>query len=233
MSSRHPAGLLSDGAQPEGDDVTIDDGIREATAAERREQVALYGSLTDEQWNAPSLCAGWRVREVLAHTTMPFRYSTGRVLRGMLRARGSFDRFADRAAHHDATSMSPAELVTSLRDNVDTEWSPPGGGPLGALSHDVIHGLDVSVALGLDDRHASPERCALVLSGLRPKQLRLFGVDLTGVRLRATDADWSYGDGEVVEGRAQDLLVAVCGRRQPAGRLSGPAAERLSAGSPG
>ncbi|MBM7807537.1 uncharacterized protein (TIGR03083 family) [Geodermatophilus bullaregiensis] len=213
--------------------MTTDDGIRAATADERRAQVALYGSLTDEQWDAPSLCAGWRVREVLAHTTMPFRYSTGRVLRGMVRARGSFDRFADRAARRDAVELTPADLLTSLRDNVDFQWSPPGGGPLGALSHDVIHGLDTSAALGLDDRYASPERCALVLSGLQPRQLRFFGVDLTGVRLRAVDADWSYGDGEVVEGRAQDLLLTVCGRRQRAGRLRGPAAGRLAAGSPG
>ena len=125
-----------------------------------------------------------------------------------------------------------AELLASLRENVDTQWSPPGGGPLGALSHDVIHGLDATAALGIDDRHASPERCALVLSRLRPEQLRLFGVDLTGVRLQATDADWSSGSGDVVEGRAQDLLLAVCGRRQPAGRLTGAAADRLAAGSP-
>jgi uncharacterized protein (TIGR03083 family) len=211
--------------------VTTDDGIRAATADERRAQVAMYDSLDEAQWEALSLCSGWRVKEVLAHTTMPFRYSTGAVLRGMVRARGSFDRFADRAARRDAGELSTTELVASLRDNVDFQWSPPGGGPLGALSHDVIHGLDVSAALGLDDRHASPERCALVLSGLRPKQLRLFGVDLAGVRLRATDADWSYGEGEVVEGRAQDLLLAVCGRRQPAGRLTGAAADRLAAGS--
>ncbi|WP_204264604.1 maleylpyruvate isomerase family mycothiol-dependent enzyme [Geodermatophilus normandii] len=213
--------------------MTTDEEIRAATAAERREHLALFGSLTDEQWDATSLCSGWRAKEVLAHTTMPFRYSTGAVLRGMLRARGSFDRFADRAARRDAAELSTDELLTSLRDNVDFEWSPPGGGPLGALSHDVIHGLDVSAALGLDDRHASPERCAFVLSGLRPKQLSLFRVDLTGVRLRATDADWSYGEGEVVEGRAQDLLLAVCGRRQPPGRLTGRAADRLAAGSAG
>ncbi len=213
--------------------MTTDEGIRAATADERRAQVAMYGSLTDGQWNATSLCSGWRVKEVLAHTTMPFRYSAGRVVRGVLAARGSFDRFADRAARRDAAELSTGELQASLRDNVGFDWSPPGGGPLGALSHDVIHGLDVSAALGIDDRHASPERCALVLSGLRPKQLRLFGVDLTGVRLQATDADWSHGDGEVVEGRAQDLLLAVCGRRQPAGRLTGAAADRLAAGSRG
>jgi uncharacterized protein (TIGR03083 family) len=212
--------------------VTTDERIRAATAEERRAQVEVYESLGDAQWDAPSLCSGWRVREVLAHTTMPFRYSGGRVLRGVLAARGSFDRFADRAARRDAAELRVAELLASLRENVDTQWSPPGGGPLGALSHDVIHGLDVTAALGIDDRHASPERCALVLSGLRPEQLRLFGVDLTGVRLQATDADWSSGSGDVVEGRAQDLLLAVCGRRQPAGRLTGAAADRLAAGSP-
>ncbi|HYO34478.1 MAG TPA: maleylpyruvate isomerase family mycothiol-dependent enzyme [Geodermatophilus sp.] len=213
--------------------MTTDERIRAATAAERRAQVEVYDSLADEQWDAPSLCSGWRVREVLAHTTMPFRYSGGRVLRGVLAARGSFDRFADRAARRDAAEVGAAALLASLRENVDTQWSPPGGGPLGALSHDVIHGLDVTAALGIDDRAASPERCALVLSGLRPRQLRLFGVDLTGVRLRATDADWSHGEGEVVEGRAQDLLLAVCGRRQPAGRLTGAAADRLAAGARG
>ncbi len=212
--------------------MTTDERIRAATAEERRAQVEVYESLGDAQWDAPSLCSGWRVREVLAHTTMPFRYSGGRVLRGVLAARGSFDRFADRAARRDAAELRVAELLASLRENVDTQWSPPGGGPLGALSHDVIHGLDVTAALGIDDRHASPERCALVLSGLRPEQLRLFGVDLTGVRLQATDADWSSGSGDVVEGRAQDLLLAVCGRRQPAGRLTGAAADRLAAGSP-
>ena len=212
--------------------MTTDGHIRAATADERREQVEMYGSLDDGQWNTTSLCSGWRVKEVLAHTTMPFRYSGGRVVRGVLAARGSFDRFADRAARRDAAELSTGELLASLRDNVGSDWSPPGGGPLGALSHDVIHGLDVSAALGIDDRHASPERCALVLSGLRPEQLRLFGVDLTGVRLQATDADWSSGSGDVVEGRAQDLLLAVCGRRQPAGRLTGAAADRLAAGSP-
>jgi uncharacterized protein (TIGR03083 family) len=53
--------------------------IRAAVAAERRSQVALYSSLSEEDWDRPSLCAGWRVREVLAHVTMPFRYSLARV----------------------------------------------------------------------------------------------------------------------------------------------------------
>jgi uncharacterized protein (TIGR03083 family) len=201
--------------------------IRTAVAAERREQVELYSSLTEQQWDSPSLCAGWRVREVLAHTTMPFRYSLPKVTWEIAKSRGSFDRMADRRARIDAGRLSAAQLVASLRDNIEHPWSPPGGGPLGALSHDVIHGLDVSTPLGLD-RHASPQRVAMVLSGLRPKNIAFFGVGLDGVELQATDVDWSYGTGAPVSGRAQDLLLLVCGRRVPAGRLTGVAADRFT-----
>jgi uncharacterized protein (TIGR03083 family) len=200
--------------------------IRAAVAAERRSQVALYSSLSEEDWDRPSLCAGWRVREVLAHVTMPFRYSLPRVAWEIAKARGSFDRMADRRARIDARLLSSVQLWESLRDNVDHPWSPPGGGPLGALSHDVIHGLDVSTALGRDDA-ASPERVGMVLAGLRPKQVAFFGVDLDGVELRADDLDWSYGSGEPVHGQAQDLLLLLCGRQVPAGRLHGPASSRF------
>jgi uncharacterized protein (TIGR03083 family) len=202
-------------------------GIRAAVAAERRAQVELYASLSEDDWNSSSLCAGWRVREVLAHVTMPFRYSLPRVAWEIAKARGSFDRMADRRARIDARQLSTAQLWESLRDNVEHPWAPPGGGPLGALSHDVIHGLDVSTPLGRDDA-ASPERVGLVLTGLRPKQVDFFGVDLDGVELRADDLDWSYGSGEPVHGRAQDLLLLLCGRQVPAGRLSGPASARFA-----
>jgi uncharacterized protein (TIGR03083 family) len=201
--------------------------IRAAVAAERRAQVALYSSLSEQEWDTPSLCAGWRVREVLAHITMPFRYSLRRVAWEVLRARGSFDRMADRRARIDAQQLSSAQLWDSLRDNIEHPWSPPGGGPLGALSHDVIHGLDVSTPLGLD-HHASPDRVGMVLAGLRPKNIAFFGVDLDGVQLRATDIDWSYGSGEPLRGRAQDLLLLLCGRRVAAGRLEGSAAPRFT-----
>ena len=57
--------------------VTINDFI----AAERQALATELSGLAPEQWDAPTLCAGWRVREVTAHITMPFRYSTDRYLR--------------------------------------------------------------------------------------------------------------------------------------------------------
>jgi uncharacterized protein (TIGR03083 family) len=203
-----------------------DDEVRAAVVAERREQAELLAGLSDGQWDAPSLCAGWRTREVIAHTTMQYRTSMPRVALEMLKARGSFNRAADRMARADADALSADELVAALRDNAEHPWTPPGGGPVGALSHDVIHGLDVTVALGID--RTVPDRVALVLAGMKPKNIAFFGTDLSGVSLRATDLDWSYGDGEPVHGTGADLLLVVCGRTLPADRLTGGPAARFT-----
>ena len=78
--------------------------------------------------------------------TMPFRLPRTRFVTGMVRARGNFDRFADRQAHADTETMSDQELLAQMRDHIEHPWRPPGGGNAGALAHDVIHGLDVTVA---------------------------------------------------------------------------------------
>jgi uncharacterized protein (TIGR03083 family) len=187
----------------------------------------MLDGLSPEQWDAPSLCEGWRVREVMAHITMAFRYSLPQVIFGMIRARGSFHRMADRAAHRDAEKLTADELAACLRSNVNNAWKPPGGGYVGALSHDLIHGLDITVALGLD-RRPPPERVAMVLGSLSANQVSYFGVDLDGVQLQANDLDWSYGEGQPLTGRAQDLLLVVCGRKLPDGLLQGEAAARFS-----
>jgi uncharacterized protein (TIGR03083 family) len=204
-----------------------EEDVRAAVVAERGEQADLLSTLRPQQWDAPTLCDGWRVREVIAHTTMPFRTSLGRTLVELAKARGNFNRMADRCARRDAARLPAGTLLASLRDNVAHPWTPPGSGFHGALSHDVIHGLDITVGLGLD-RQVPPERVAMVLAGMRPKNLAFFGTDLTGVALEATDLDWSHGTGTPVRGLGQDLLLVACGRRLPPGRLEGAAAGRFS-----
>ncbi len=121
--------------------------LREKITAERRELAGLLSGLPAQTWDAPTLCAGWRVREVVAHMTMPFRYSTRQFLTELGKARGNFTRMADRCAKRDA-ALPPGELAAALRDNAGHPWKPPGGGLEGALVHDVIHGLDITAAQG-------------------------------------------------------------------------------------
>ena len=117
-------------------------------AAHRRALADALDELTPGQWRGQSLCAGWTPAHVLAHQTMPFRISEQDFMAGLQRCGGDFTRFSDEIAARDS-QLPPADLVAVLRDNADNPWSPPGGGLVGALSHDVIHGLDITWPLGL------------------------------------------------------------------------------------
>ncbi len=95
------------------------------------------------------------------------------------------------------------------------------GGFSGALAHDVIHGLDITVPLGLAFT-VPEERLRRVLPGsAAERSVRYFGTELSGIEVRATDLDWALGSGAPLRGAAQDLLLALCGRKLPPGRLTG------------
>ncbi len=65
--------------------------LRAETFAERRRLAGLLAELTPAQWAASSLCAGWRVREVVAHITLAYRHSGVRVIAGIIAAGGNFN----------------------------------------------------------------------------------------------------------------------------------------------
>jgi len=197
-------------------------------AAEHRELARVLGDLPASAWDAQTLCAGWRVREVVAHMTMPFRYSAARFAAELARSGGRFNAMSDRIARRDAAAVSAADLVSVMQDNATNPWKPPGGGYLGALTHDVIHGLDITVPLGIG-RRVPEDRLRAVLDAIAaPKARKHFGTDLSGVRLRAEDIDWASGSGQQLSGAAQDLALVLCGRKLPPGRLHGEPAARFT-----
>ncbi|MFE3630218.1 maleylpyruvate isomerase family mycothiol-dependent enzyme [Streptomyces goshikiensis] len=201
--------------------------LRAWIAAERQDLADLLDTLRADQWDGPSLCVGWRVREVAAHMSLGFRLSLPATMGELARARGNLHRMTDRVARRDAAAHSTSELAAFLRDGAHHPWTPPIGGLSAALGHDTVHGLDITVALGLD-RRVPEDRLRLLLGGIRPSGLRFFGADVSGVRLCAEDLDWSYGSGSPVYGAAQDLLLLAFGRRLPSGRLHGAASSRFT-----
>jgi uncharacterized protein (TIGR03083 family) len=198
-------------------------------AAERHAFGDVLEGLSEADWNAPSLCSGWRVREVLAHMTMPFRYPAPRFLGEMVRSRGNFARMADRVARRDA-QVPIGTLLDGWRTNENHPWKPPGGGRMGALTHDVVHGLDITIPLGIE--HPVNEQALRVVldHATTPLSLKHFGLDVTGIRLEADDLEWAFGHGEPLRGRARHLLMVLMDRRLPAGLLSGSATARFTTG---
>ncbi|WP_327415177.1 maleylpyruvate isomerase family mycothiol-dependent enzyme [Streptomyces sp. NBC_01233] len=200
--------------------------VKAAIAAERRELAAVLDGLSAEEWDAPTLCGGWRVREVAAHMTMGFRYSLSKTAWELIRARGSLHRMTDRCAHKDAAAHSTRELAAFLGDNAAHPWRPPVGGIEAALGHDVIHGLDITVALGLG-RRVPEDRVRILLGTVDARTVTFFRADLGGVELRADDLIWSFGTGTPLSGAAQDLLLLAYGRRLPPGHLRGESSDRF------
>jgi uncharacterized protein (TIGR03083 family) len=172
---------------------------------------ALADALEGQPPSAASLCDGWAVRHVIAHMTMAARYDEP-AFRAELAAAGyDFTVLSERIARRDGDLPFDA-LLADLRSDTMAAWAPPGGGATGALSHVVIHGLDITTALGLP-RTAGDEATRLVLDNLADGSA--FGVDTSGLLLRATDLDWESGHGTLVEASAGELILALAGRPRP------------------
>ncbi len=196
-------------------------------AAEYEALGALLESADARVWDAPSLCEGWRTREVVAHMTMPARYTVPQFMTELEAAGGDFTRLSNTVAARDG-ALPVATLLAGLRSDVLHGWEPPGGGVEGALTHCVIHCLDVIEAVPLA-RQLPAERIARVLGIVAAADTpTVFGVDLHDVELRADDLDWSSGSGALVTGPAQALALVACGRLLPPGRLRGEEAGRFS-----
>ena len=167
-------------------------------------------------WDAGTLCEGWQVRHVVAHVTMPVRLTPERFGEEMAAAGGDFGRLSDTVAERDG-ALPADDLLADLRSPTLHAWQPPGGGAAGALSHAVIHSLDVTVAL---DRPAvAPDEAVVaVLDQLTAANGAYFGLDLTGTRLEADDAAWTWGEGEPVRAGAGELVALLGGRTLLDGR---------------
>ena len=200
--------------------------MMELISAERRELAGVLEGLSAEQWRSPSLCAGWTTAHVVAHLTMPFRITEEEFGRGMAEAHGQFTEFSDAVAARDS-ELPQAELAGALRDNIDNPWAPPGGGQQGALSHDLIHGLDITWPLSIT--YPIPDQAMTTVLDLiaGPDGQNAFGADLDGIELRATDLDWSSGSGAEAAGPSRDLLLLLARRSLPHDDVTGPGAQRL------
>lgn len=201
--------------------------LQPAVAAEFASLASVLADATPAQWDAPSLCHGWRVREVIAHLTMAARYSEQEFMAELRQCGFDFTRLSNEIAARDA-ALPPGELVAGLRSGAMQRWTPPGGGYHAALNHVVIHGLDVTVPLRVP-RRTPDDAIRVILDDLtRGHVHENFGVSIEGRSLRATDLDWSYGSGAALDATAADLALAMCGRAIPPERLDGEPLRRAA-----
>ncbi len=153
---------------------------------------------------------------VVAHVTMPARLTPEQFGSELAAAGGDFTALSNHVAARDA-SLPAADHLAALRSPQLHSWQPPGGGAVGALSHAVIHSLDVTVAVGCPPV-APAEALIMLLDQLTATNGAWFGVNLTGIRLEAADGDWSWGSGKLVQADSGRLVALLSGRSLPDGQ---------------
>ncbi|MGD0393942.1 MAG: maleylpyruvate isomerase family mycothiol-dependent enzyme [Acidimicrobiales bacterium] len=211
----------------EGSGRTPDDAdLQRKVAAQFVALAELLSTVSEAAWDTPSLCEGWHVREVVAHMTMPARYSNDEFMSELERCGYDFTRLSNEIATRDA-GVPSARLVADLRSDVLHRWMPPAGGYHGALNHVVIHSLDITVPLG-EPRLAPDATIRVILEDLTEAGVHEhFGIDIDGRSFEASNLDWAFGSGLALRGTAEDLALAMCGRDVPSGRLDGAPLRRV------
>jgi uncharacterized protein (TIGR03083 family) len=194
-------------------------------ATERARLVSALAELTDADWQAPSLCGGWRTLDVLAHIVSTAEMTPGRFVGGMLR---SGFRFNQMVATDIATygAGGTRALLPKLVESITSTKHPPG--PVDTmLLETVVHGEDIVFPLGRSIDHSVAALVGAAEFGRTAQPLVGCRKRIAGLRLTATDTDWTTGDGPEVDGPLNQLLLAMCGRKAAMATLDGPGVEIL------
>jgi uncharacterized protein (TIGR03083 family) len=200
--------------------------LRTLAREERSDLAAFLKSLSPEQWEAPTLCAGWRVRDVVAHMLSYDELNKGDLFRRLAKGRFVLDR-ANAVGVAEYNRRTPEELLAFLEAHLEPSGLPALFGGMVSLIDGTIHHQDIRRPLGMP-RDIPPERllatlrCALFAPPVRGAWRA------RGVRLVATDLDWSFGRGPELRGRAEALLMTMAGRRGVVAELSGPGQAKLA-----
>ncbi|NVI92683.1 maleylpyruvate isomerase family mycothiol-dependent enzyme [Actinomadura sp. BRA 177] len=169
--------------------------------------------LDPDEWERPSLCEGWRVRDVVAHIGLAPEITWGMTLREFARAHGSFHRFIRETAI-DRAALPNDELIAIVRRVAPAQRLAPGTTTKEPLLDILVHAQDIFLPLGRD--FTMPEHPALVAADRIWQIPPPFGFGakkrLRGFRVSATDAPWSRGDGPSISGPLQAIVLLISGR---------------------
>lgn len=177
---------------------------------ERRSLSEFLGTLEPEQWSTTSWCHKWTVRDLVAHLTAAGNITAPHFFGGIIKTGFSFDKFVEGDLKH-YNDGSPADVKARFDQIVDSTRKPPGPAYI-ALGEVMVHGEDIRRPLGSRGDHPAEHLSTLAElyrktgAPLRAKKR------LDGLRLEATDVDWSAGDGPAVRGPCMSLILAMVGR---------------------
>ena len=199
---------------------------KEMARDEREAFASLLDGLTPQQWNTPTLCELWTVREVAIHTVSYDELSTAGLVGRFLKGRLNTDRI-NAIGVADYSDRSPQQITVLIRSYAQPHGLTGGFGGKIALTDGMIHQQDIRRSIGLP-RTIDPERLRTALNFARFAPTIRGAWRARGVRLVANDLDWSHGRGPEVRGPGEALLMAMAGRRAALDDVDGPGKAKLA-----
>jgi len=199
---------------------------KEMARDEREGFASFLDGLTSQQWNSPTLCELWTVREVAIHTVSYDELTTGGLVGRFLKGRLNTDRI-NAIGVADYSDRSPQQITVLIRSYAQPHGLTGGFGGKIALTDGMIHQQDIRRSIGLP-RTIDPERLRTALNFARFAPTIRGAWRARGVRLVASDLDWSHGRGPEVRGPGEALLMAMAGRRAALDDLDGPGKAKLA-----
>jgi uncharacterized protein (TIGR03083 family) len=190
-------------------------------ACEEREDFADFlDGLSPEQWEQPSLCELWRVRDVVAHVISYEELSQWQLVRRFAKG-GLVPPRVNAIGVAEYAGRSPRQLSELMRTCIPPRGLTSAFGGMIALVDGMIHQQDIRRPLGIG-RVIPPQRLQRVLDiALRSPATR-GARKARGVRMVATELGWAYGDGLEVAGSGEAILMAMAGRPDALNQLTGP-----------
>jgi uncharacterized protein (TIGR03083 family) len=196
-----------------------------AVAAERGALAEDLAGVSEHDWDSASLCRGWTVRDVAAHMTATGNLSPVTFLGSFAGAGFNFEKFANRQIkkHRGADPAATLEAFRAIQHST----SAPPGPTVSWLGEAIVHAEDIRRPLGI--AHTYDPDALVTVAEFYKGSNTLIGTKnrIAGLRLRATDADWSHGEGEEIAGPMLSLLMAMTGRRPACDDLNGPGVATL------
>jgi uncharacterized protein (TIGR03083 family) len=187
--------------------------------AERRSLADDLADLSADQWYTPSLCTEWSVHDVVAHLTSAAKMTPPKFAARFAAAGFDFNKFAGRQVALEGKG-GPAATLAAF-ESVQSRHSAPPGPKDTWLGEAFVHGEDIRRPLGIP--HSYPLSYVVRVITLYANSNAIIGgkTRVAGLRLKATDIDYSVGSGPLVEGPAVSLMLAATGRKSALQDLSG------------
>lgn len=199
----------------------------EITAKARADFADLLDSLSEEQLSGRTLCGDWTPMHVAGHLVSFVELSLPAMMFSMAKAGFNVDK----------AWMANAEKYKAMgRDAISAALREKGskGAPIPTFSAGVsfvdvaVHTQDVRRGLGLEGSLDDDVLRNALEWATTHKQAKIHvdPKDIAGLRLEATDIDWSWGEGALVSGPAEAILLGL-NRRDMSAELTGDGVAKL------